>query len=91
MNLLRFTVWAEVLFQAPLALVRQKIPASFGTLTPTDEGVLFQSRHGDIAQTARYLVALNLPFVVRELLELREALLELAQEIIKGATAGASR
>ncbi len=82
--------WAiEVLFEAPLERVRQKIPASFGTLTPTDEGVLFQSRYGDLGQTARYLVALNLPFVVREPPELREALLELAQQIVRGATAGA--
>lgn len=72
----------EVLFQAPLATVQQKIPASFGTLTITDEGVLFQSRHGDIAQTARYLIALNLPFVAREPPELRETLLQLAQQLI---------
>jgi predicted DNA-binding transcriptional regulator YafY len=80
----------EVLFQAPFATVRQKIPASFGTLTPTDEGVLFESRHGDIAQTARYLVALNLPFVAREPPELREALLRLAQQLIGSATAPGS-
>jgi len=78
----------EVLFQAPLATVRQKIPASFGTLTATDEGVLFQSRYGDIAQTARYLVALNLPFVVRKPPELREALLQLAEQLIRSASDG---
>lgn len=77
----------EVLFQAPLAAVRQRVPASYGTLTPTDEGVLFQSRHGDIEQTARYLATLNLPFVVREPPELREALLELGQRLVRSATA----
>lgn len=83
--------WAiTVLFQAPLAIVQQKIPTSFGTLTAVKGGVLFESLYGDLGQTARYLVALNLPFVVREPPELREALLELAQRLARSATAEAN-
>jgi hypothetical protein len=83
--------WAiEVLFQAPLATVQQKIPASFGTLTATDEGVLFEGRYGDVASTARYLAALNLPFVAREPPELREALRELGERLVRSAGVGAA-
>ncbi len=85
----RWTI--EVLFQAPLATVQQKIPASFGTLTATDEGVLFKGQYGDVTHTARYLVSLNLPFVAREPPELREALLQLAEQLIRGAGGGGSR
>jgi predicted DNA-binding transcriptional regulator YafY len=75
----------EVLFLAPLAAVQQKIPASFGSLTATDEGVLFQGRYGDVESTARYLAALNLPFVAREPPELREALRELGKRMVRSA------
>lgn len=74
-----------VLFEAPPATVRQKIPASFGTLTETPEGVLFEASYGDVASTARYLAGLNLPFVVREPPELRAALRELAEQLARGA------
>lgn len=77
----------EVEFHAPLSAVRQKIPASYGSLTITPAGVLFQSQHGDIADTARYLIGLNLPFVVRQPQELRDELLRLAEQMIRSATA----
>jgi predicted DNA-binding transcriptional regulator YafY len=76
----------EVEFHAALATVRQKIPASYGSLTATPDGVLFQSQYGDIASTARYLIGLNLPFVVHQPPELREALLQLAEQIIRSTT-----
>lgn len=78
----------EVTFQAPLAVVQQKIPFSYGTLTPIPEGVLFQSRYYNVAMTARYLVGLNLPFVVHQPPELREALFALADQMIRSATNG---
>jgi predicted DNA-binding transcriptional regulator YafY len=74
-------------FHAALEAVQQKIPASYGSLTVTPEGVLFQSQYGDIASTARYLMGLNLPFVVHHPPELREALLQLAERMIQSATA----
>jgi hypothetical protein len=77
----------EVEFHAPLSAVRQKIPASFGSLTATPAGVLFQGQHGDIADTARYLIGLNLPFVVHQPQELRDALLRLAEQMVRSATA----
>lgn len=77
----------EVEFQAALSTVQQKIPASYGTLTATPEGVLFQGQYGDIASTARYLVGLNLPFVVNGPPELREELLRLAERVVRSATA----
>jgi predicted DNA-binding transcriptional regulator YafY len=76
----------EIEFQAALSTVQQKIPASYGTLTPTPAGVLFQGQYGDIASTARYLMGLNLPFVVHQPEELRDALLRLAEQMIQSAT-----
>jgi predicted DNA-binding transcriptional regulator YafY len=75
----------EVEFHAALPTVQQKIPASYGSLTATPEGVLFQGQYGDIASTARYLIGLNLPFVVHQPPELREALLQLAEQVIQSA------
>jgi predicted DNA-binding transcriptional regulator YafY len=76
----------EVEFQAALYTVQQKIPASYGSLTTTSAGVLFQSQYEDVDGIARYLMALNLPFVVHDPPELREALLRLAEQMIQSAT-----
>ncbi|MFL5592644.1 MAG: helix-turn-helix transcriptional regulator, partial [Ktedonobacteraceae bacterium] len=54
----------EVEFQAALYTVQQKIPTSYGSLTATPTGVLFQCQYDDIESQARYLMSLNLPFVV---------------------------
>ncbi|MGZ3672922.1 MAG: helix-turn-helix transcriptional regulator [Ktedonobacterales bacterium] len=77
----------EVEFQAPLYTVQQKIPASYGTFSATPGGVLFQSYAEDLDSQARYLLALNLPFVIHQPAELREALLRLAERITQIATA----
>jgi predicted DNA-binding transcriptional regulator YafY len=71
----------EVEFQAALYTVQQKIPASYGTLTATPTGVLLTGQYDNIDSIARYLVALELPFVVHRPTELREALLRLADQI----------
>jgi predicted DNA-binding transcriptional regulator YafY len=76
----------EVEFQAALHTVQQKIPASYGTLTATPTGVLYQCQYEDVADMARYLMALNLPFVIHHPLELREALLRLAEQMVQIAT-----
>ena len=76
----------EVEFQAALFTVQQKIPTSYGSLTDTPTGVLFQSQYDDIGGMARYLMVLNLPFVVHQPPELREALLRLAEQMVQSAT-----
>ena len=77
----------EVEFQAALYTVQQKIPTSYGSLTATPTGVLFQCQYDDIESQARYLMSLNLPFVVHNPPELREALLRLAEQMVQIATA----
>jgi len=77
----------EVEFQAALYSVQQKIPTSYGSLTATAAGVLFQSQYEDLDDMARYLMALNLPFVIHHPPELREALLRLAEQMERIANA----
>ncbi|GAB4178349.1 MAG: hypothetical protein Fur005_40610 [Roseiflexaceae bacterium] len=77
----------EVKFQLPLPIVQQKIPASAGTLSATESGTLFRCPYRNIGSMARYLIGLNLPFVVQQPPELREALVQIAQEITHSATA----
>jgi predicted DNA-binding transcriptional regulator YafY len=77
----------EVEFQADLETVQQKISDLYGTLMPTETGVLLQEYYDDIEAMARYLMALNLPFVVRQPPELREALLRLGERMIQMANA----
>jgi len=77
-------------FQAALFTVQQKIPASYGQLSTTATGVLFQAQYGDIAGMARYLVTLNLPFVIHRPLELREALRQLGEQMIQIANVSPS-
>jgi predicted DNA-binding transcriptional regulator YafY len=78
----------EVEFQAELHIVQQKIPSSYGHLTTTPTGVLFQTHHVDLPSMARYLIGLNLPFIIHHPPELREVLLHLAEQITQIATAG---
>jgi hypothetical protein len=75
----------EVEFQAPLYTVQQKIPSAYGTLTETPTGTLFQVEHGDLAQIAYFLITRHLPFVVRQPLELRATLKQIAEEIARSA------
>jgi predicted DNA-binding transcriptional regulator YafY len=77
----------EVEFAASLYTVQQKIPDGFGHLSSTAKGTLFQSRTDDLAGQARYLMSLDLPFVIHQPPELRQALLDLAQSMIQTATA----
>src|SRR6266581_8061351 len=76
----------EVEFQADLSTVQQKIPALYGTLTPTPTGVLLQEQYDDVESMARYLMALDLPFIIHHPPELREALLRLGERMVQIAT-----
>ena len=77
----------EVEFQADISTVQQKIPAEYGKLTPTATGVLLQEQYDDVEGMARYLMAINLPFVVHQPPALREALLRLGERMVQIATA----
>ncbi|GHO46863.1 helix-turn-helix transcriptional regulator [Ktedonospora formicarum] len=68
----------EIEFHAELYTVRHKIPTSHGKLSETSSGVLFQTHHSHLPEMARYLMSLNIPFVIRQPPELRDALRELA-------------
>jgi predicted DNA-binding transcriptional regulator YafY len=76
----------EVEFQADLSTVQQKMNALYGTLTPTSTGVLLQEQYDDVESMARYLMALDLRFVIHHPPELREALLQLGERMIQIAT-----
>jgi predicted DNA-binding transcriptional regulator YafY len=70
-------------FQKPLHAVQEQIPPQFGTLTETTRGVLFESRYGNMADAARFLVSRDLPFLVKEPPELKAELLTLAQALTR--------
>ena len=77
----------EVKFQATLYTMQQTIPASYGTFTETSTGVLFQTQYESIDGMARYLMSMNIPFVIHQPTELREALLRLAEQMVRIAQA----
>jgi predicted DNA-binding transcriptional regulator YafY len=82
-------VWqVEVEFQATLYAVQQKIPAYHGKLTETPSGVFFQTHHNHLLALARYLISLDLPFTILNPPELREAFLQLAEEVVHIAKKG---
>jgi predicted DNA-binding transcriptional regulator YafY len=76
----------EVEFQTDLSTVQQKIPTSYGTLKSTVTGVLFQENYRDIAGMARYLMSLNLPFVIHNPPELRDELRKLGEQMLQIAS-----
>jgi predicted DNA-binding transcriptional regulator YafY len=84
----RWTIAVE--FQAPLYTVQQRIPASYGQLSTTLGGTLFESDVENLDGQARYLVSLNLPFVVLHPPDLRDALRRLADQIVLIASSSAA-
>jgi predicted DNA-binding transcriptional regulator YafY len=86
-KLVRWRIAVE--FQAPLYTVQQRIPATYGQLSATPDGTLFESDVENLDGQARYLVSLNLPFVVLHPPELRDALRRLADQIVEIASASA--
>src|SRR5262249_13023372 len=76
----------EVEFQATLHEVKRKIPGSYGRLSETPTGVLFQYHYDNLQMVARYLMGLDLPFVIHQPPELRDALLSLAERMRQIAT-----
>lgn len=70
-------------FQAPLAAVQQQIPTSYGTLTETPSGVLFECEYGDLSDIARFLSTRSLPFVIHQPPELRAELRAIAERLLQ--------
>jgi predicted DNA-binding transcriptional regulator YafY len=75
----------EVEFQAPLFTVQQRIPSYYGRLSATPTGTRYQDDVNNLDNTAHYLVGLNLPFIIHNPPELREALLRLADQLVQVA------
>nr|BBH86658.1 transcriptional regulator [Thermosporothrix sp. COM3] len=73
----------QVEFQAALHLVRHKIPSSYGTLTPTKAGTLFETTYFSLDELARYLLVIGFPFVVHQPAELRDAIRKLGQNLLQ--------
>lgn len=80
----------EVEFQAELYIVKHKIPANIGRLSETSTGTLLQCHHVHLDEMARYLMGLNLPFVIHNPPELRDALRELAEQMLRIANTPAT-
>jgi predicted DNA-binding transcriptional regulator YafY len=77
----------EVAFQSTFTAVQQKIPTSYGALTVTPEGVVFRCQTDDLLYMARYLIGLDLPFIIQQPPELRDAFLQLAEQMTQIARA----
>jgi predicted DNA-binding transcriptional regulator YafY len=75
------TFTCEVLFDAPLELTREVIPASLGFLESAGDQTLLRCYTDSPAWLARYLMRFDLRFTVRAPDELRAALRDLADEI----------
>ena len=72
----------EIEFHASLAEVQRRIPSDYGTLASRPTGTLFATRHGNLGSVARFVIGLNLPFVVLDPPELRETIRRLAQQLL---------
>ncbi|GCE07070.1 helix-turn-helix transcriptional regulator [Dictyobacter aurantiacus] len=74
-------------FQTSLYTLQQRIPSTYGTLTPTANGVMFECQYDHLEGQARYLMSLNLPFVIHEPPELRDTFRQLAAQMLQLADA----
>lgn len=75
----------QVIFRATLEQAQRRIPPAFGTLSEVEAGTLFETRQGDLAQVAHYLVGVALPFTVQAPDELKTQLATLADHLHQAA------
>jgi predicted DNA-binding transcriptional regulator YafY len=68
----------EVVLETTLAEARRRLPASTGTLTETDGGVLLRARAERLDGMAQLLAGFGWPFTIRAPTELRAAVRDLA-------------
>jgi predicted DNA-binding transcriptional regulator YafY len=85
-----YTWSAEVLLEAPLELARLRVPQVVATLEEASGGVVLRVGTDNLDWLARFLINLDLPFVVRRPPELRDALRRLASRAADLADAPAS-
>jgi predicted DNA-binding transcriptional regulator YafY len=76
----------RAVLKTTITQARQLLPAEMATLEETREGVEIRVFVEDLDWTARFLVNLGTPFVVREPAALRQALRQLADEIAAAAS-----
>lgn len=75
----------EVFIRAPLEAVRMEVPEDEFVLEPQAGGVLMRGRTDDVYWLAQKLARVSHPFVIREPVELRDALREHAQKLLESA------
>ena len=83
----------EVLLDVPYEEARQRVPPVVATVEETPDGVVLRSGADSLDWAARFLVNLDMPFVVRQPPELRAALHRLAaqiEDLARPTPAGAS-
>ncbi len=71
----------EVVLNTTMEEAQRKVPATLAVLEQQMQGVTLYASIGDLDWMAHFLVGLNIPFFVRHPIELRTALIELADEI----------
>lgn len=78
------SLWlVEVLLETTLERVRWAVPPEFATLEEVSGGILLRAYDDSLEHTARFLVSLGCPFHVIQPPALREALQQLAEEIMR--------
>jgi predicted DNA-binding transcriptional regulator YafY len=78
----------EVLLETTLEEAQRRVPATIATLEEVPEGIIMRCYAQSLEWMAHFLVGLHCPLIVREPLELREALREVAREIAQLAERG---
>jgi len=73
----------EVLLEMPLAEAERQVPPTMAMLEQIQGGVLLSCYTQELSWMAHFLVSLRCPLIVREPLELHEALRTLAAEIVQ--------
>src|SRR5215471_14221911 len=71
----------EVLLEMTLEEAQRRVPATIATLEEVPEGVIMRCYAQSLEWMAHFLVGLRCPLVVREPVDLRDALREVAREI----------
>ena len=80
-----YTWEVEVLFEADLAQVRRRVPASVAEITETADGVLMRTRAQSLPGMAQMLAGLGWPFRIVGPTELRDAVREHAERLTEHA------
>ena len=76
------TYAVAIQFDAPLDIVRHRIPEHYGVLSGRASGALFETRYDDLEGLAHFLITLKLPFVVLQPQELKIVLQGIARQLM---------